>query len=706
MTAAPTPIDHTPEWAALAAHHDRGAPTVHLRELFAEDPDRGHRHGHSRSATSTSTTPSTALTDRDHRAAVRPGPPGGCRGAARRHVRRREDQRHRGPVRAPRRAAGPARRRDRRSTAHDVVPEVHEVLDRMADFADRVRSGDVEGPHRQAHPQRGQHRHRRQRPRARTWPTRPCVPFADPELTVRFVSNVDGTEFHELTTRPRPGRDALHHRLQDLHHPRDDDQRPHGARVGRWRRSATTSAVAKHFVAVSTNAEEVAEFGIDTANMFGFWDWVGGRYSYDSAIGLSLMIAIGPEQFAEMLAGFRTIDEHFRTAPLEQNLPMHARASSASGTTTSSAPRPWPCCPTATTSAHLTPYLQQLAMESNGKSVDRWGRPGRHPDRRDRVGPARHQRPARLLPADPPGHEADPVRLHRPGPPGPRGRRPPGHLHGQLLRPARGAGLRHDGRGGAPPRACPSRTRSAPAPSPATTPPPRSWCPSSPRRRSASSSPSTSTRCSSRARCGASTASTSGAWSWARSWPRPSSPSSPPATEPDLAPRQLHQRPHRRYRAAPPALTPRPVPARGAQPGRAVRGQNAYPPVRGREGHPGACSLRAERVPTRGCPRSAPWGVAVVWAEREAMRGSGGQSSGRSWCSRRAGRRPSRAGRTRHGSVGVVELVDLVALHHQVVRPPVGAGGRPCATAGAGTRRRREPGPTPTGGRCPVRGSS
>ena len=106
------------------------------------------------------------------------------------------------------------------------------------------------------------------------------------------------------------------------------------------------AAIAKHFVAVSTNADEVTKFGIDTANMFGFWDWVGGRYSMDSAIGLSTMLAIGPENFRAMLAGFHQMDEHFRTAPFEQNLPVLHGPAWQSGTTTSSTPRPSPCCPT------------------------------------------------------------------------------------------------------------------------------------------------------------------------------------------------------------------------------------------------------------------------------------------------------------------------------------------------------------------------
>ena len=171
--------------------------------------------------------------------------------------------------------------------------------------------------------------------------------------------------------------------------------------------------MAKHFVAVSTNAEQVAKFGIDTANMFGFWDWVGGRYSFDSAIGLSLMVAIGPEHFREMLDGFHSIDEHFRTAPPERNLPLLLGLLGHLVRRLLRRADATPCCPTATTCRRFTDYLQQLDMESNGKSVDRdgdpvdwetgpivWGTPG-------------HQRPARLLPAAPPGHQARPGRPDR-----------------------------------------------------------------------------------------------------------------------------------------------------------------------------------------------------------------------------------------------------------------------------------------------------
>ena len=165
-----------------------------------------------------------------------------------------------------------------------------------------------------------------------------------------------------------------------------------------------------HFVAVSTNAEEVEAFGIDTANMVGFWDWVGGRYSVDSAIGLSLAIAIGPERFREFLAGFRAMDEHFRTAPIERNMPVLLGLlgiwnANFLGAETHAV------LPYSERLGRFPAYLQQLDMESNGKSVDLHGRPVETATGPDRVGRAGHQRPARLLPAHPPG---DPPGAQRP----------------------------------------------------------------------------------------------------------------------------------------------------------------------------------------------------------------------------------------------------------------------------------------------------
>ncbi len=268
----------------------------------------------------------------------------------------------------------------------NVAPDVHAVLDQMAAFAERVRSGAHVG-----------HTGRRIRNLVNIGiggsDLGPLMAYealrhySDRDLTVRYVSNVDATDFAEAV-RDLDMAETLFivcsktfTTLETLAN----------ARLARERVVAALgdeAAVAKHFVAVSTNAEQVAQFGIDTANMFGFWDWVGGRYSYDSAIGLSLMIAIGPEAFQEMLGGFRAMDEHFRAAPLGANLPVLLGllgvwynnfwgAESHAVLPYDQYLRLFPA------------YLQQLDMESNGKQVTRsgqrvdyetgpiiWGQPG------------------------------------------------------------------------------------------------------------------------------------------------------------------------------------------------------------------------------------------------------------------------------------------------------------------------------------------
>jgi glucose-6-phosphate isomerase len=197
-------------------------------------------------------------------------------------------------------------------------------------------------------------------------------PYADRDLTVRFVSNVDPADFAEATLDLDPAETLFvvasktFTTLETLTN----------ARVARaWTLAALKSerAIARHFVAVSTNTAEVAKFGVDTANMFEFWDWVGGRYSYDSAIGLALMIAIGPEHFRAMLGGFRAMDEHFRTAPLARNLPVLLGLlgiwyDDFFGAQTHAV------LPYSHHLGRLSAYLQQLDMESNGKSVDLEGR--------------------------------------------------------------------------------------------------------------------------------------------------------------------------------------------------------------------------------------------------------------------------------------------------------------------------------------------
>jgi glucose-6-phosphate isomerase len=250
---------------------------------------------------------------------------------------------------------------------HDVVADVHETLARMADFSARVRAGEWLG-------------HTGKRitnivnigiggsDLGPVMAYRALRHYADRDLTVRFVSNVDGTDFAEKTIDLDPERTLFIVASKTLT-TLETMTNAHTARD--WLLTGVggdEEAIARHFVALSTNAEEVSAFGIDTENMFGFWDWVGGRYSMDSAIGLSTMIAVGPEAFGEMLAGFHAIDEHFRTAPLEQNLPvligMLAFWYAAFYESETVAVLPYDQY-----LERFPAYLQQLTMESNGKHV-------------------------------------------------------------------------------------------------------------------------------------------------------------------------------------------------------------------------------------------------------------------------------------------------------------------------------------------------
>ncbi|MFM1903341.1 MAG: hypothetical protein RLZZ440_1241 [Planctomycetota bacterium] len=253
----------------------------------------------------------------------------------------------------------------------DVVPGVHEVLDRMAAFCDRVRAGQWLG-----------HTGRRIRAVVNIGiggsDLGPVMAYtalrhySDRELTFRFVSNVDGTDFAEAVHDLDPAETLFLVASKTF----TTQETLANARTARsWALAALgdEAAVAKHFVAISTNAAEVAAFGIDTANMFGFWDWVGGRYSMDSAIGLSTMLAIGPERFRELLAGFHEMDEHFRTAEFEKNLPvLHGLL--AVWNTTFLGAHTIAVLPYDQYLSRFPAYLQQLTMESNGKRVTLDGR--------------------------------------------------------------------------------------------------------------------------------------------------------------------------------------------------------------------------------------------------------------------------------------------------------------------------------------------
>src|SRR6266480_3885590 len=249
----------------------------------------------------------------------------------------------------------------------NVVPEVHRVLDKMAEFADRIRSGEWKG-------------HTGKRIRnvinigiggsdlGPVMAYEALKYYSERAMTFRFVSNVDGTDFVEAT-RDLDAAETLFIISSKTFTTLETMTNAHSARDWSLRGlGGDAKAVAKHFVAVSTNAEKVAEFGIDTANMFEFWDWVGGRYSMDSAIGLSTMLAIGPDHFHSMLAGFHEVDEHFRTAPFERNLPVLMGLLSVwyndfYGAQTVAV------LPYEQYLKRFPAYLQQLTMESNGKHV-------------------------------------------------------------------------------------------------------------------------------------------------------------------------------------------------------------------------------------------------------------------------------------------------------------------------------------------------
>ncbi len=254
----------------------------------------------------------------------------------------------------------------------DVVPEVHEVLDRMAAFSDKVRSGEWKG-------------HTGKRIRnvinigiggsylGPEMAHRALRTFRDPNIDVRFIANVDGADFAKATDGLDP-QETLFIIASKTFTTLETMTNANAARAWTLKAVGSEDGIAKHFVALSTNAEGVKKFGIDTANMFGFWDWVGGRYSMDSAIGLSTMISVGPANFQAMLDGFHAMDEHFRTAPPEKNMPMlmglltvwHNNFFGAQTVA---------ILPYSADLGRFPAYLQQLQMESNGKSVDMHGAP-------------------------------------------------------------------------------------------------------------------------------------------------------------------------------------------------------------------------------------------------------------------------------------------------------------------------------------------
>jgi glucose-6-phosphate isomerase len=364
MPAQIAPLAERQAWKELAAHYHK-VREVHLRKLFADDSKRGERMTAEAVGLFLDYS-KNRITDETLRLLLRLADESGLRASI--------DAMFRGEkinitenravlhvaLRAPRGASIVV-------DGENVMPQVHAVLDKMADFSDRVRSGAWKG-------------HTGKRIRnvinigiggsdlGPVMAYEALKYYSERAMTFRFVSNVDGTDFAE----------AIHdldraetlfiissktfttlETMTNAHTARDWSLNGFGG---------DQKSIAKHFVAVSTNAEDVAKFGIDTANMFGFWDWVGGRYSMDSAIGLSTMIAVGPDNFRAMLDGFHQMDEHFRTAPFERNLPvlmglLAVWHNDFFGAETVAV------LPYAQYLKRFPAYLQQLTMESNGKHV-------------------------------------------------------------------------------------------------------------------------------------------------------------------------------------------------------------------------------------------------------------------------------------------------------------------------------------------------
>jgi len=358
------PLKESPAWHALQAHYEK-IKDIHLRQLFADDPDRGERFtveganlylDYSKNRTVDETVRLLVQLARERGVAE-------WRDAMfhgeKINVTEKRAVLH-VALRAPKGASIVV-------DGDNVVPQVHAVLDKMADFSNRVRRGEWRGHTGKAirnvvnigiggsdlGPVMAYEALRH---------------YSDRSITFRFVSNLDGTDFTEATSDLDPA-ETLFIISSKTFSTLETMTNAHTARL--WSIEGLRNdekSVAKHFVAVSTNAAEVAKFGIDTANMFGFWDWVGGRYSMDSAIGLSTILAIGPDNFRAMLDGFHQMDEHFRSTPLERNLPVLMGLLSLWYNNFFGA-QTVAVFPYEQYLKRFPAYLQQLTMESNGKHV-------------------------------------------------------------------------------------------------------------------------------------------------------------------------------------------------------------------------------------------------------------------------------------------------------------------------------------------------
>jgi glucose-6-phosphate isomerase len=363
MAASATPLTERPAWRELAAHYQT-IKDVHLRTLFADDPRRGERLTVEAEGLYLDYS-KHRIDDETLRLLVRLAEECG--------LRERIDAMFRGEkinVTENRAVLHVALRAPREATIEvdgkNVVPEVHAVLDRMADFAERVRGGEWKG-------------FTGQRIRnvinigiggsdlGPVMAYEALKAYSQRDMTFHFVSNVDATDFVEATRDLDPA-ETLFIVSSKTFTTLETMTNAHTARAWMLRALGDEKAIAQHFVAVSTNAAEVAKFGIDTANMFPFWDWVGGRYSMSSAIGLSTMLAIGPENFQAMLSGLHAMDEHFRTAPFERNLPLLMGLLCVWYNDFFDA-QTVAVLPYDQYLKRFPAYLQQLTMESNGKSV-------------------------------------------------------------------------------------------------------------------------------------------------------------------------------------------------------------------------------------------------------------------------------------------------------------------------------------------------